>query len=437
MKKPLILLLIFTLLTGVNSAGILSVGGTLAYYHGWETSEDNLFQAGALLISAAPGDLGEFGVAETQDFSVSKGGNPMKYKMRIEGVAGVFCNDLIVEVQLGDDVASGPLNSFSTTTRMFAPQDDWQIKIIDPNNITDVELYCSFKIIFEAWQVGWDDYNVEAGFSDTTSIQGRVNSNYIPPEEPQEPQPGDVVINEIMWMGSTVSGSDEWIELRNTTGHDIDIGQWDIVNARVSNQPALMIPANNVIPANGYFLIAQYPKTAEPSALNVEVDQVNNSISLANSDNGNLILRDKNENIIDQALGAPDWPEGIHQGADGLHRSMERNDVPGDGLAASNWHTCMDEACNDTTYWDFEGNNYGTPGSANLSENDPSFSQGDGQEQGSGGDNSESDNGLINFNEEPPAKTQEEGGDNQPQNNEDEDNGGTEPENDLTNQNNE
>ncbi|MCD6334669.1 MAG: lamin tail domain-containing protein, partial [Candidatus Latescibacteria bacterium] len=37
---------------------------------------------------------------------------------------------------------------------------------------------------------------------------------------------GDVVINELMWMGSTASSADEWIELRNTTDSEILLSGW-------------------------------------------------------------------------------------------------------------------------------------------------------------------------------------------------------------------
>jgi len=44
---------------------------------------------------------------------------------------------------------------------------------------------------------------------------------------------------------------------------------------------------------------------------------------------------------------------------------MERNSD-----LSSGWHTCTNIACNSTKYWDIEGNNYGTPGYTNLSEED-------------------------------------------------------------------
>ena len=58
----------------------------------------------------------------------------------------------------------------------------------------------------------------------------------------------EVVINELMWMGSTVSSSDEWIELRNNTNQAIDLTGWLITNA-ASGSDDLTIPLGSIIPA--------------------------------------------------------------------------------------------------------------------------------------------------------------------------------------------
>jgi hypothetical protein len=172
-----------------------------------------------------------------------------------------------------------------------------------------------------------------------------------------------VVINEIMWMGSLNSTADEWIELRNMTDREIEIGQWKIENVTGSGND-LNIPANKKIPANGFFLIANYPSTAANSDLNVDPDEVNSNLEFHNSSNGNIVLKTKDGAVIDRAKGTP-WAGG--QTSSVSKKSMERNDIPGDGLSALNWHTCIDAACNDTVFWDFEGGNYGTPKAANLS----------------------------------------------------------------------
>lgn len=178
--------------------------------------------------------------------------------------------------------------------------------------------------------------------------------------------PQKVVINEVMWMGSDGKINDEWLELRNLTDQEIEIGQWTIENARAANEPPLMISANQKILANGYFLIANYPENSANTALNVVVNQSNGRLSLLNSGE-QLILRDNLGNLMDWTpLGS--WPAGKN---DTKKQSMERNDIPGDGLDPANWHTCTDETCNDTTYWDVEANNYGTPGGENHSELPP------------------------------------------------------------------
>src|SRR3989338_5214253 len=76
-----------------------------------------------------------------------------------------------------------------------------------------------------------------------------------------------VVLNEVFWMGSSLSSNDEWIELRNTSPSPIDLANWRIT--KFSNNvevPMLTIPYG-VIPAGGYFLIANDP--AETSRLNI------------------------------------------------------------------------------------------------------------------------------------------------------------------------
>lgn len=203
---------------------------------------------------------------------------------------------------------------------------------------------------------------------------------------------GDVIINEVMWMGSVGHGNDEWIELLNTTGHDISIKNWNIEGA-VSGSGHLEIAggpggpsADIVIPAYGYFLIANYDDGDSDSALAVSPDLVKSNLSLANDYDGNgaLILKDSHGNTIDRtpAPSGSSWPDGYESSS--LRKSMERNSDPGDGASPGDWHTCVDDGCNDGTFWKTDdGDDYGTPKAANLSENEhdtpdfAGFSEGD------------------------------------------------------------
>lgn len=146
-------------------------------------------------------------------------------------------------------------------------------------------------------------------------------------------QPGDVIINEVMWPGSTTKGgNDEWVELRNTTDHDIDLKNWRIDNAASSGGDLEIAGGKSAtISAHGYFLISNYSQT--DSAIGVSPNLVDSSLSLNNNykDNGKLVLKDLNGNMID---ATPDpsgssWPAGSNGD---IKESMERNNDPGDGL---------------------------------------------------------------------------------------------------------
>jgi len=179
-------------------------------------------------------------------------------------------------------------------------------------------------------------------------------------------EPGDVVINEIMWMGSSISSADEWIELRNTSSHPIDLSNFVLANAGTSGTD-ITLPSGATIGVDGYYLISNYSDSDVNSALSVVPQFVTTSISFVNTGE-QLTLTDSVGTVLDQTpVGA--WPAGTLTTE---YHSMERNAVFGDGTVSTNWHSCIDAVCNDTTYWDVEGNNYGTPGLLNHSSNDVS-----------------------------------------------------------------
>lgn len=134
---------------------------------------------------------------------------------------------------------------------------------------------------------------------------------------------GSVVINEIAWMGSQDSFRDEWIELYNTTGTDIDLTGW-IIDDDYGTQTYQL---SGTIPANGYFLI----ENSEDST-SVPADLILN-LSLGNSGDS-LILIDQNGQVIDSVNSSGGaW----FAGNTSEYASMERIDPNADGDDASNW----------------------------------------------------------------------------------------------------
>jgi hypothetical protein len=76
-----------------------------------------------------------------------------------------------------------------------------------------------------------------------------------------QPLVGPIVINEVMY--NPPAGGNEYVELRNTTGHAIDISGWQMGGVTFTFAPG------TVIPAHGYFLLVPIDPAVFRSAYNV------------------------------------------------------------------------------------------------------------------------------------------------------------------------
>ena len=165
--------------------------------------------------------------------------------------------------------------------------------------------------------------------------------------------PGDVVINELMWMGTSWWAADEYLELRNMTDRSIDLSGWSV--------GGVTIPSGKSIPAHGYFLITNFDK--DGSGINVDPDLVDSDLEL---DDVDLQVELYNGiEIIDTADNGEGLPAA---GEQETYRSMERDATPGNGYDANVWHTCLDDSALMHSYWDSGRNDCGTPGRENLSQ---------------------------------------------------------------------
>lgn len=188
---------------------------------------------------------------------------------------------------------------------------------------------------------------------------------------------GDIIINEIMWMGSGKSKSDEWIELRNMTDREIDLTDFVIMkyDSTSTYAPMVTLPVAK-IGARGYFLIANYAPGDEQSQLKDTVipDFVTTGMDLSDT-HLQLLLTDNLGNPLDTAwdydndLSAGEG-EGLLDETAGKYYSMERTSIPGKGDDPLNWYTCID-AASGSDFFIAGADVRGTPGAQNRSENEP------------------------------------------------------------------
>jgi uncharacterized repeat protein (TIGR01451 family) len=142
--------------------------------------------------------------------------------------------------------------------------------------------------------------------------------------------PLDVVINEVAWSGTLDDYSDEWIELLNNTGADIDLAGWTLVAA--DGIPDIGL--TGIIPAQGYYLLE---RSDDNAIRDVPADQV--YLGGLEDEGEALELRDAGENAIDAVNSdGGGWPGGTGGTGTPPRASMERvaPDQAGDD---ANWGT--------------------------------------------------------------------------------------------------
>ena len=163
-----------------------------------------------------------------------------------------------------------------------------------------------------------------------------------------------------MWMGSSASSADEWIELLNTSREPVDLAGWTITKMTEEGERVIAL-LEGVVRAGETFLIANYGPENTRSRLAVTPDLVTTAVSLPNSklqlklydgasDAGGSLI-----DIADDGRGSP------LAGSNEKKASMVRVVPDIDGFEKRAWATSTT-----ASGWDPGAEELGTPGALSV-----------------------------------------------------------------------
>jgi len=206
-----------------------------------------------------------------------------------------------------------------------------------------------------------EDQNLNQPISTSTIIQEQpLNQNTSQVcvfNTNQTPNHQKIIINEVAWMGTANSASDEWIELKNISSGAVDLTGWQLID----KGEQIKVVFNKNISAGGFYLLERTDDNTLPT---VTADFVYSGI-LSNTDEG-LRLFDQNCNLIDEVWANPNWPAGDNTA--NAKKTMERK-------SDLNWYTSSiiggtPKAENSTAYVVYSGGGGG--GATNQQTSNPS-----------------------------------------------------------------
>ena len=163
------------------------------------------------------------------------------------------------------------------------------------------------------------------------------------------PKRNKIIFNEIAWMGTTKSANDEWIELKNVSGKEINLNGWQILNKDQKIKIVFDI-GQTYVKLNTLFLLE---RTSDETVPGIAADLIYTG-ALKNSDEA-LYLFDENCQLQDEVLASPDWPAGDKSSK----RTMERK-------SDLSWQTSSNiggtpKSQNSSGYYFFGGGGGGAP----------------------------------------------------------------------------
>ena len=170
-----------------------------------------------------------------------------------------------------------------------------------------------------------------------------------------------IAINEIAWMGTKASAYDEWLELKNNTGHRINLSQWAIESA--DNLPYIAL-AGEMSPYE-YRILERRANTITASSIISVYGNGSSQWALGNS--GEELVLSYASTTLDKspAITGDTWTAGENTSST-TRKTMERVDSKQSGATSTNWTTWGTNINFIKNGQDADGNQIsGTPGECN------------------------------------------------------------------------
>ena len=133
-----------------------------------------------------------------------------------------------------------------------------------------------------------------------------------------------VVINEIAWMGTAVSPSNEWIEIANTGNTPSDLNGWTL-----SLEGKKDIILSGSIAGGGYYLIERTDDTTVP---NIPADLISSFGTGIPNSGAVLSLKDTQGTVVDRVDGSNAWNIGGNIAGDNATKETAQR-------GANGWYT--------------------------------------------------------------------------------------------------
>lgn len=127
----------------------------------------------------------------------------------------------------------------------------------------------------------------------------------------------EIILNEIAWMGSVSSSNAEWMEIKNSSGHDINLSGWKLLSA--SGKITISFSASDIISSGGFLLLSRNSS----SGISYSGDLSNTGDALA--------IVDPQCTVSDFLDASSGWPAGNNT----TKQTLERD---ADGIG---WHTSV------------------------------------------------------------------------------------------------